>query len=125
MSTSRVSIQVKATCGKIKKKLVLGLPGYPAACLTIGYLLITPMIRKFAHLPRKHEQIIHAKLSRRIVSSLGRHQFLTVAIKKGEAMPVFKESGAITSIANAVGYIEIPENVDLLEKGDEVQVRLF
>ncbi|MCK5561166.1 MAG: molybdenum cofactor biosynthesis protein [Thermoplasmata archaeon] len=112
-------------CGKVNGKLVFGLPGYPAACLTIGYLLIAPVLRKISNLPPKRHQIVRAKLSRRVVSSLGRHQFLTVSIKNDKAIPVFKESGAITSIANAVGYIEIPENVDLLEKGDEVEVKII
>jgi molybdopterin molybdotransferase len=39
--------------------------------------------------------------------------------------PVFKESGAITSMADAEGYIEIPANVDLVEKGEVVEVLLF
>lgn len=112
-------------CGKIGSKLVFGLPGYPAACLTIGYLLIAPMIRAMSQQPPRLDRTVSAKLSRRVVSSLGRHQFLTVTIEKGTAIPVFKESGAITSIANAVGYIEIPENVDLVEKGDVVNVKLF
>ena len=111
--------------GRIGTKLVFGLPGYPAACLTIGYLLIGPMIRAISRLPPRLDQVVSAKLSRRVVSTLGRHQFLTVTIEKGTAIPVFKESGAITSIANAVGYIEIPENVDLVEKGDVVNVKLF
>jgi molybdopterin molybdotransferase len=50
---------------------------------------------------------------------------LTVKLERGEAIPVFKESGAITSIAEADGYIEIAENIDLLEKGEPVTVTLF
>jgi molybdopterin molybdotransferase len=50
---------------------------------------------------------------------------LTVKIENGEVTPVFKESGAITSIAQADGYIEIAENIDLLEKGETVSVTLF
>jgi molybdopterin molybdotransferase len=50
---------------------------------------------------------------------------LTVRIDDDEAVPVFKESGAITSIAEADGYIEIAENIDLLEKGEPVTVTLF
>ena len=56
---------------------------------------------------------------------MGRRQFLTVKIEGGEAVPVFKESGAITSISEADGYIEIPENIDILEKGEPVTVTLF
>ncbi|MFC2036272.1 hypothetical protein ACFLUJ_09185 [Chloroflexota bacterium] len=42
-----------------------------------------------------------------------------------EATPVFKESGAITTVAEADGYIEIAQNIDLLEKGEPVTVTLF
>lgn len=111
--------------GKVDGKLVLGTPGYPTACLIDGYVFMAPIIRKLARLPEKEKQKVKAKLSRRVVSTLGRQQFLTVKLKKGEAIPVFKESGAITSMAEADGYVEIPSNVDLVEKGDEVEVFLF
>jgi len=39
--------------------------------------------------------------------------------------PAFKESGAITSMADADGYIEIPANTDLLDRGEDVEVVLF
>jgi molybdopterin molybdotransferase len=47
-------------------------------------------------------------------------------LRDGQA-PVlaFKESGAITSMSEADGYIEIPANVDLVEKGEKVLVRRF
>ena len=68
---------------------------------------------------------VEARLARRVPGSVGRRQFLTVRIEGDEAIPVFKESGAITSTANADGYIEIAENIDLLEKGEPVTVTLF
>jgi len=109
----------------IEGKLVLGMPGYPTSCLTNGYGILVPLVRLMAHLPPKKEIVVKAPLSRRITSTLGRHQFLPVRIDNGWVHPVFKESGAITSMSRAEGYIEIPANVDLLEKGDEVEVKLF
>jgi molybdenum cofactor synthesis domain-containing protein len=111
--------------GEIEGKLVLGTPGYPTACLIDGYVFMAPIIRKLAHLPPKEKQKVPARISRRIVSTLGRQQFLTVKLEDGMAHPVFKESGAITSMAEAHGYVEIPANVDLLEKDDDVEVVLF
>ncbi|MBE0478301.1 molybdenum cofactor biosynthesis protein [Candidatus Aerophobetes bacterium] len=109
----------------VGEKLVLGMPGYPTSCLTNGYGFVVPLIRKLSHLPPKKEMLIKAPLSRRITSTLGRHQFLPVKLTNGWVVPVFKESGAITSMSEAEGYIEIPANVDLLERGDEVEVKLF
>jgi molybdenum cofactor synthesis domain-containing protein len=111
--------------GEIEGKLILGTPGYPTACLIDGYVFMAPILRKLAHLPKKEKRKVQAKISRRLVSTLGRQQFLTVKLRHGEAIPVFKESGAITSMAKADGYVEIPPNVDLLEKGDSVEVVLF
>lgn len=112
-------------CGKIESKLVFGIPGYPTSCMTNAYLFLQPTLRKIARHPLKKENIIRTKISKRVVSTLGRHQFLTVKVEGNLATPVFKESGAITSMANANGYIEIPINVDLIEKGEEVEVKLL
>ena len=40
-------------------------------------------------------------------------------------MPAFKASGDITSMSHADGYIEIPANVDIVEAGQLVEVKLF
>ncbi|MHA1115330.1 MAG: molybdopterin molybdotransferase MoeA [Candidatus Heimdallarchaeaceae archaeon] len=112
-------------CAKINGKLVLNLAGYPTSCLTNGYIIVSPVLKKMAHLPQRPKQKVKAKLGRKIVSNLGRHQFFTVRLEGDVAYPAFKESGAITSIALADGYIEIPYNVDLVEEGAEVEVTLF
>lgn len=109
----------------IEGKPLMGMPGYPTSCLLNSYLFLLPAVRKMAHLPPRKGASIDAKLSRRVPGSTGRRQFLTVKLVGDEAVPVFKESGAITSIADADGYIEIPENIDLLEKGEPVTVTLF
>jgi len=109
----------------VQGKPLLGMPGYPTSCLINAYLFLLPVIRKMAHLPPRRGETVEARLARRVPGSVGRRQFLTVRIEDETAVPVFKESGAITSIAEADGYIEIAENVDLLEKGEPVTVTLF
>lgn len=112
-------------CGVIEGKLILGMPGYPTSCLTNGYGLLAPALRKLAHLPAVQAGGVELPMARRYTSTTGRHQYLPVRIEGGEVAPVFKESGAITSMADAEGYIEIPANVDLVEKGEQVLVRFF
>ncbi len=112
-------------CGVIQGTLILGMPGYPTSCLTNGYGLLVPVLRKLARLPEARTRGVELPMSRRYTSTIGRHQYLPVRVAGGEVVPAFKESGAITSMANAEGYIEIPANVDLVEKGEPVVVKFF
>ncbi len=111
--------------GLLKETPVLGMPGYPTSCLSNAYMILVPILRKMARLPPKREVTVELPLSRRIVSTIGRVEFHTVKVEKGRAVPVYKESGAITSMANADGYIKIPANVDLVEAGETVEVIFF
>jgi len=111
--------------GNVDGKSVLGMPGYPTSCLSNGYMLLVPMLRRMARLPEHRPQIVRLPLARRIVSTTGRHQFYTVRIADGSAVPAFKASGDITSMAHADGYIEIPPQVDIVEAGELVDVKLF
>lgn len=103
----------------------LGLSGYPTSCLANAYMLLVPLLRRIARLPEYHPEIRRLPLARRIVSTTGRRQFYTVRIHEGAAVPAFKASGDITSMAHADGYIDIPAQVDILEAGELVDVRLF
>jgi len=111
--------------GRAAGRPVLGMPGYPTSCLSNGYMLLVPMLRRMARLPEHQPRTVTVPLSRRVVSTTGRHQFYTVRVADGGAVPAFKASGDITSMAHADGYIEIPANVDIVEAGQLVEVKLF
>jgi len=111
--------------GKVEETPIIGMPGYPTSCLNTAQQLIKPALRKLSRLPEAPERRTKAVLQKRITSSLGRQQYMTVKLEDGDAKPVYKQSGAITSMAQADGYFEIPENMELVEKGDEISVILF
>lgn len=111
--------------GTIQGKPMFGMPGYPTSCLSNAYLLLVPALRAMARLQPRHTHTVSLTLGQRIVSTTGRHQFYTVKIIDGQAMPAFKASGDITSMSQADGYIEIPAQTDIVEKGQIVDVRLF
>jgi len=111
--------------GVVNAKVVLGMPGYPTSCLSNCYMMLVPMLRVMARLPAAPEKVVELPLSKRLVSTIGRVEFHTVRVEDGLAVPAYKESGAITSMAHADGYIEIPANTDLIEKGERVRVVLF
>ncbi len=111
--------------GEVEDTLVVGMPGYPTSCLNTAQQLIRPGLRKMSRLPEPSERSTDAVLAKRITSSLGRQQYMTVRLENEKAHPVYKQSGAITSMAQADGYFEIPENVELVEKGEKISVTLF
>jgi molybdenum cofactor synthesis domain-containing protein len=106
-------------------KPVLGLPGNPTSCLIDAYLLLAPALRQMAHLPPARERVVKARLGRDERGSGDRRLFLTVWLKDGKAYSAFKESSAITSTADADGYISVPEDTPVLKKGTVVDVTLF
>jgi len=111
--------------GRIGSRPVLGMPGYPTSCLSNAYMLLVPMLRRIARLPEHKPHTLRMPLARRVVSTTGRHQFYTVRIENGTAVPAFKASGDITSMSQADGFIEIPPQTDIVEAGEMVDVKLF
>ena len=111
--------------GTINGRPMFGMPGYPTSCLSNAYMLLVPALREMARLKPRHLATVSLPLGQRIVSTTGRHQFYTVRIVDGRAMPAFKASGDITSMSQADGYIEIPAQTDIVEKGEVVEVKLF
>ena len=111
--------------GRVSGKLFFGMPGYPASCLTNAYILLAPVLRRMARLAPRPPRTVTLPLSARVASAPGRHQFYTVRVVNGEAVPAFKSSGDITSMSQADGYIEIAAAENFVEKGTAVEVTLF
>jgi molybdopterin molybdotransferase len=113
---------------RIEGKLMIGLPGYPTSALSNFHILVLPVLDKMTGM-RREERIVEANLTRKIVSSIGRYEFLPVKVeeKQGErlAVPVLRGSSAITTLATADGFVEISENTEVLKKDETVRVKLF
>ena len=111
--------------GRVGSRLVFGMPGYPTSCLSNAYILLAPALRRIARLPAQPARSVTLPLGARITSVTDRHQFYSVRIADGQALPAFKASGDITSMSQADGYIEVPIGVGVVEKGEMVAVTLF
>ena len=111
--------------GRINDKLVFGMPGYPSSCLSNAHILLAPALRRIARLPEQIVRSLTLPLASRVTSVPGRHQFYTVRIENGLAVPAFKASGDITSMSKADGFIEIPADVEVVQANELVEVRLF
>jgi len=110
---------------RVGKTPFFGMPGNPTSCLSNAYILLIPFLRAIARLPPHTPKTVRVPLARTVVSAAGRHQFYTVRIEDGKAVPAFKGSGDITSLSRADGYIEIPADRDRVEQATVVDVVLF
>jgi molybdenum cofactor synthesis domain-containing protein len=111
--------------GRIKDKLVFGMPGYPSSCLSNAHILLAPALRRIARLPEQIVRSLRLPLASRVTSVPGRHQFYSVRVENGRAVPAFKASGDITSMSKADGYIEIAAEVEAIDANELVDVKLF
>jgi molybdopterin molybdotransferase len=111
--------------GRIGGKPAFGMPGYPTSCLTNAYVLLVPVLRRMARLPEQSIRVARLPLASRVNSTPNRHQFYTVRVENGRAVPAFKASGDITSMSQADGYIEIDADTIAVEAGTLVDVKFF
>ena len=103
---------------------MFGLPGYPTSCLTNFTLPVVPLLLRALGREGKIGKKV-ARLKHKVFSVKGRRQFLPVKLEGDLAVPILKGSGAVTSFIDADGFVEIPETVESLDEGEEVEVTLF
>ena len=120
-----------ATClSVLNGKPVFGLSGYPVAAIIGFKLFVKPLIQIFLGSSQDLMVKLRVKAARRIPSPPGVKSFVRVIIKKfGKnylAEPISTSgSGILSSIVKANGIIEIPEESEGIEEGEEVEAYLF
>ncbi|MDR2545375.1 MAG: molybdopterin molybdenumtransferase MoeA [Methanobrevibacter sp.] len=112
--------------GKIKDKIIIGLPGNPVSAIIIYSIFIDSHIRLISKSPEKGgNKRINFELAKRIHSAKGRMEYLLVQIKNDKVYPILKDSGAIASLSYADAYVKIPKSVEIVDVGEIVEVILF
>jgi len=110
-------------------KPVVILPGFPTSAMFTFHDMIVPLLRRMAGLPPRSDATVTARVPVRIASELGRTEFVMVSLVEGAdgliAYPTGKGSGAITSFAQADGFLKIDALADQMRAGTEVEVTLF
>jgi molybdopterin molybdotransferase len=111
--------------GRIEGKPVICLPGYPVAALSALYLFVRPAVKRMAHL-QEEKPVKRARLSRKIASRPGYESMVRVTLRGEEAEPIMASgAGILSSVARADGFVVVPEELEGLEAGEEVEVNLF
>ncbi len=119
------------TIAVVHEKLVFSLPGHPTSSLLMFHILVRPILCAMVGKSKDAQSMAKAVAGSRMFSTKGRRTFIMVNIAHDEtgkrfALPIQANlSGAITTLAKADGYIEIPENQQFVDKGEEIIVYLF
>jgi molybdopterin biosynthesis enzyme len=119
------------TIAVIGRKPVFALPGHPTSALLMFHLLVRPVIRLLSGRPESKVTTVKAKAGARMFSAKGRRTFVMVKLKRDEFNQLIAEpvetgaSGAITTLAKADGFVEIPENQQFVDSGEEITVALL
>lgn len=107
---------------------IFGLPGHPAAAMTVFQLLVAPLIRRLRGESRKALPTVSALLTRNVPSVPGRDDFVSVKLLPcadgWRAEPILGRSGLVSVLAEADGMIHIPASVGGFYEGEPVQASL-
>ena len=110
-------------------KPVIILPGFPTSAMFTFHDLVVPVLRRMAGLPPRIDAQVSARLPMRVASELGRTEFVMVSLVRGHdglaAYATGKGSGAVTSFAQADGFVRIEALSDHLPADSRVPVTLF
>jgi molybdenum cofactor synthesis domain-containing protein len=119
------------TVALVGKKPVFSMPGHPASALLMFHLLVRPVIQRLSGGVVREIGVVKAVAGARMFSAKGRRTFVMVRLKRDEANRLVAEpvesgaSGAITTLAKADGFVEIPENQQFVDADEEVVVALL
>ncbi|MFF4270920.1 gephyrin-like molybdotransferase Glp [Streptomyces sp. NPDC001536] len=107
---------------------LLALPGNPVSSYVSFELFVRPAIRALMGLEDVHRPRVTAKLTadKALTSPKGRRQFLRGAYSDGTVTPVGGAgSHLVAALAHADALIVVPEDVESVEPGTEIEVVLL
>jgi len=119
------------TIALVGKKPVFSLPGHPTSALLLFHLLARPVIQRMSGRSATKVKKVKAFTATRMFSAKGRRTFVMVTLKSDKfnrfvAEPVATgASGAITTLAKADGFVEIPDNQQFINADEEITVTLL
>lgn len=113
--------------GKAGDKLILGLPGHPAAALLVFRALMGAVLKQWGMVVQ--ETVIPASIGVNLPSAPGKTTFQMVRLEQKEngfaAVPVFGKSGMIHLLGQSDGYIIMQAHQEGLEQGQQVLVHML
>jgi molybdopterin molybdotransferase len=119
--------RLPALPGSARERLVFLLPGNPVSCLCAYEFFAGPAIRALGGRSRRwpHRRVA-LPLARKIVSAVGRTDYVRVAIERGEVVPIATSGASIlSSTVRADGCVIVPRELEGMPEGQVIEVLLY
>lgn len=119
------------TVALVDGKPVFALPGHPTSALLNFLLLARPVIQVMSGRTASEVKSVKALAAARMFSAKGRRTFVMVKLKRDKLKGLVAEpvetgaSGAITTLAKADGFVEVPADQQFIDAGEIVDVGLL
>ncbi|HEY1545122.1 MAG TPA: molybdopterin biosynthesis protein [Xanthobacteraceae bacterium] len=111
------------------EKPIAILPGFPTSAIFTFHTFVAPVIRALAGRPPEAAETVDATVPVRIVSEMGRQEFVLVSLVEGEqgpvAFPTPKGSGSVSAFSQADGFLAIDALASSLDAGSHADVTLI
>lgn len=108
---------------------VIGVPGYPVSAALTAEILVRPLLQRWLGAEVDSEGMVEARLTRKLTSPAGDDDYIRVILGRVNgsllAAPIIRGAGVTTSLSKADGILVVPRNIQGLEAGERVQVRLY
>jgi putative molybdopterin biosynthesis protein len=120
-----------ATVAVVNGKPVFSLPGHPTSALLVFHLLARPIISAMAGREAERSLEMKAFAGMRMFPARGRRTFVMVKLRRDKSDRLVADavgtgqSGAITTLAKADGFVEVSEDQQFIDADEEVVVHLF
>lgn len=111
---------------QVGRKVVLGLPGHPTSCLSNGFWMLLPALRRVAGLPGPGWIDGSARMAEGY--ALPPSEFATVVplrVDRGRARPTFRDSSAISSLSGANAFLLLRPRSRGLVRGERVALHVL
>jgi putative molybdopterin biosynthesis protein len=110
-------------------KPVVILPGFPTSAMFTFHDFVVPVLRAMSGMAARRDVTREARVPTRILSDLGRTEFVMVALTDSRdglnAFPLGKGSGSVSAFSQADGFLTIDALAESLPEGSLANVTLL
>jgi putative molybdopterin biosynthesis protein len=114
--------------GRIDKKPVIGLPGYPLSALTVIREIVYPFLQNYGLVVTEPDHI-RAQITTSVAKEIGSDEFVLCTLgqvgSRWVVSPQSKGAGVQMSGVRANAYIRVPRASEGFDAGEEVDARLM